>query len=305
MITAANTRLMTPLVGAMLAVAFSGSAAWAGACDRTTASASTACMRQAEGGYHIGLGVCANLDTSEQEQCAARAKHRLSAARNDCQEQVKARSKVCQALGQGRYDPVIRPSDFVAEITNPYFPLKPGTTFTYKGKDSLVVVRVTSRTKQILGVTCVVVQDTNLVDGKIEEDTFDYFAQDRHGNVWYFGEATAEYKNGIPVSTHGSWIAGKNGAKPGIVMPASRKLGVTYRQEFLLGEAEDLARIEEHGAHVSVPYGNFNNALKTFDFTPLEPELRENKYYVPGVGLVLTVDRVTGEREELISIEHD
>ena len=289
----------------LFAAALAGSAAFAGACDTTTERASQACLQKADADHRLTLGKCANSSgASEREACITKADRKRVAAQNLCEDQEQARRKVCQALGQAPYDPNIHPANFVKEITNPYFPLQPGTTFTYRSEDdAIVIVQVTNRTKKIIGVDCVVVRDTKFVDGEVEEDTLDYFAQDKEGNVWYFGESTAEYVSGQPVSTAGSWIAGKDGAKPGIIMPASPTIGKTYRQEFLLGEAEDIARIEERGVRVKVPYGTFDNALKTFDFTPLEPEVKENKYYVRGVGLVLTIDRVTGEREELVSIE--
>jgi hypothetical protein len=296
-------RLTIYFATGMLAAALAGSPAFAGACDVTTQSASAACMQQAEANHELTLGKCANFKTAaEREACTRAAARKRAVALNLCEAQANARAKVCQALGQRPYDPDINPANFVTEITNPYFPLKPGTVFTYRAEDAEVRVQVTHRTRKIMGVTCVVVRDTKTVDGALEEDTLDYFAQDKQGNVWYFGEDTAEYVNGHPVSTAGSFIAGKNGAKPGIIMLAHPNVGRTYRQEFLLGEAEDLARVEERGVRVSVPFGTFDNALKTFDFTPLEPEVKEHKFYARGVGLVLTIDRVTGEREELVSI---
>jgi hypothetical protein len=299
-------RVTTSLIAGTLVVGFIDAAAFAGTCDVTTEKASAACMLKADSDFDLALGKCANFSTvGEREACDTQARRKRVGARNLCDQQTQARGKVCKALGQAPYDPTIRPGDFVNEVTNPYFPLKPGTIFTYRSEDGVVRVEVTNKTKTILGVECVVVHDTKRVDGMIEEDTLDYFAQDKDGNVWYFGETTAEYKNGQPVSTAGSWIAGKDGAKPGIIMPASPKIGVTYRQEFLLGEAEDLARVEARGERVAVPFGRFDNALKTFDFTPLEPEAKENKYYVRGVGLVLTVNRVTGEREELVRVEQE
>jgi len=290
----------------LFAAVFAGSAALAGACDTTTVFALQACFQKTSADYLLELGKCENASAgSERDACIAKADRRSMAANDLCQDQEQARKKVCQALGQAPYDPAIHPANFVKEVTNPYFPLRPGTTFTYRGEDAIVTVQVTNKTKTILGVDCVVVRDTKFVDGKVEEDTLDYFAQDKQGNVWYFGETTAEYISGQPVSTAGSWIAGQDGAKPGVIMPASPTIGKTYRQEFLLGEAEDIARIEERGVRVKVPYGSFENALKTFDFTPLEPEVKENKFYVRGVGLVLSLDRVTGEREELVSIERE
>jgi hypothetical protein len=162
---------------------------------------------------------------------------------------------------------------------------------------------VLKRTVVVQGVRCVVVRDTNIVDGALEEDTFDYYAQDRAGNVWYFGEASTDYEGGAAISTEGSWLAGVDGAKPGIVMPAKPRLGSTYRQEFALGDAEDLARVESQGVRVHLPGKRIGKALQTFDFTPLEPEAREHKYYVRGIGQVLTIDLVTGERTRLVSVE--
>ena len=140
-------------------------------------------------------------------------------------------------------------------------------------------------------------------DGKVEEDTFDYYAQDRQGNVWYFGESTAEYVNSYIVSIDGTFIAGQGGAKPGIIMAAHPAPGMTVRQEFALDEAEDLARYESVGGTLVTRMGTFRNVLKTFELTPLEPEARENKYYAPGIGNVLTVDLATGEQEALVSFE--
>jgi hypothetical protein len=275
----------------------------AGACDRTTAAMARACSRQAQADFFIDVANCVNLgDAGRRERCIARARRDLRATPEDCRAQQEARARVCRALGQAAYDPVIRPADFTSDITNPYFPLRPGTVYFYRSPEGTDTVTVTADTVTIQGVRCVVVRDTNRVDGEIVEDTLDYYAQDRAGNVWYFGESTAEFEDGVVVSTSGTFAAGVDGAKPGIIMPASPRPGVTYRQEVAFGEAEDLGRIESLGETVRVPAGTFRRTLKTFDFTPLEPEVRENKHYAPGVGLVLTVDLVTGEREELVSV---
>ena len=274
-----------------------------GACDRTTAAVARACPKDAAADYLVTLAACANFGTSAaRDRCERQANRNLAAAQAECDGQQEARARVCQALGQAPYDPVIRPSEFSANITNPFFPLPPGRVLVYRAPDAVITVTVTSRTVKIAGVTCRVVRDTKVVDGKVEEDTLDYYSQDRAGNVWYFGEATAEFLNGVPVNTDGSFVAGIDHAKPGIIMKAAPRPGVTYRQEFLLTDAEDLARIEALGTRVSVPYGTFSNALKTFEFTPLEPDARENKYYVPGVGNVLTINLENGEREELVRV---
>jgi hypothetical protein len=187
---------------------------------------------------------------------------------------------------EGRpYRQAIDPANFVATIDNPFFPLAPGTKWTYGG-DEKVVVTVTPDTKPILGVAATVVRDQVFVGGKLEEDTFDWFAQDVQGNVWYFGEQTAEYTNGKISSRKGSWTAGVDGAQPGIVMLAQPRAGDAYRQEYLVGEAEDLAKVTALSGKVTVPAGSYNDVLVTEEWTPLEPGFRERKTYARGVGLV-------------------
>ncbi|MBI5487481.1 MAG: hypothetical protein HY905_09125 [Deltaproteobacteria bacterium] len=200
------------------------------------------------------------------------------------------------------YAPVINPGDFVAAVDNPLFPLVPGTVTTFEGEGESIEVSVTSDAKVILGVTCTVVRDTVTVGGEVTEDTFDWFAQDRDGNVWYMGEDTKEYEGGVVVSTEGSWEAGVGGAKPGIVMPAAPAVGAPYRQEYLACEAEDHAEILALDESVTVPAGSYDHCVKTHEFTPLEPALNEQKYYCPGVGVALEVNVNTGGRVELMSI---
>ncbi|HEX8374383.1 MAG TPA: hypothetical protein VF606_04305 [Geminicoccaceae bacterium] len=275
-------------------------AAAEGACTR---AADDACERQAQADNFLALAICANIgDAGRRSACVREADRELRAAPAECEAQEEAREAVCRAVGQAPYDPPIRPSDFVGEITNPYYPLTPGTVFTYRSEDGSGTVEVTRATVTILGVRCVVVRDKAFEGGRLVEHTFDYFAQDRTGNVWYFGEATAEIVNGVPVNNNGAWIAGVDGAKPGIIMPATPRPGLTYRQEFALADAEDVGRVESLGEAVRVPAGRFADTLKTSDFTPIEPDVRENKYYARGVGLVLAVGLETGGREELVSV---
>jgi len=206
------------------------------------------------------------------------------------------------------YDPQISPSDFVAAVDNVYFPLFPGRVLRYSqtGPDgaSSVEVTVMADTKNILGVKCVVVHDVvRTANGDLAEDTYDWYAQDKTGNVWYFGEDTRSYEGGAVVTTKGTWQAGVAGARPGIVMEAAPKLGDTYRQEYLAGVAEDRADILSLTESVSVAYGTLANCLMTKDYSTLEPAKVEHKYFYPGVGQVLAV-MVSGgtEREELISV---
>ena len=193
----------------------------------------------------------------------------------------------------GGYDPAIRPSDVVRTIDNRYLPFKPGTTLRYEGNTAggverveIVVLRTTRR---ILDVNCLVVRDTVTVAGKPEELTFDWYAQDRRGNVWYFGEDSRDFRNGKWVVSNGSWQAGVDGAKPGIVMLARPRAGRSYRQEYYPGHAEDMARVVGSVKSVSVPYGTFKDVLVTREWTPLEPGIAENKYYAPGLGEIRTV----------------
>jgi hypothetical protein len=201
------------------------------------------------------------------------------------------------------YDPSINPVDFVAGVDNLLFPLVPGTRYVYQGGEETTEVTVTNNTKQILGVTTIVVRDVVSVGGEIIEDTYDWYAQDKAGNVWYFGEDTKEYEGSQLVSTEGSWEAGVDGAKPGIIMHATQPaIGVPYRQEYYACEAEDMAEVVSLNKSVTVPYGSFDNCLQTRDFTPLEPDVSEYKYYAPGVGLVLEVAVQSGARTELIEV---
>jgi hypothetical protein len=201
------------------------------------------------------------------------------------------------------YNPSINPGDFVAGVDNPLFPLVPGMKYVYHGGGETTEVTVTDGTKQILGVTSIVVRDVVSVGGEIIEDTYDWYAQDKEGNVWYFGEDTKEYKDGQLVSTEGSWEAGVDGAKPGIVMHRTQPAtGVPYRQEYYACKAEDMAEIVSLNESVTVSYGSFDNCLQTREFTPLEPGVSEYKYYAPGVGLVLEVGVQSGARTELIEV---
>ena len=209
---------------------------------------------------------------------------------------------------QQTYAPHINPSHFTTKIDNKYFPLKPGTTFVYQGnsggKQERDVMSVTHSTKQIMGVKCVVVDDRVWAGGKLAEKTFDYYAQDKKGNVWYFGENSKEYKNG-KVSTQGSWEAGKNGAKPGIIMQSHPKVGQSYRQEYYKGSAEDMAKVIDINGSAKVPYGSFDDTLVSKEWSPLEPGVAEHKYYAAGVGDIKEVT-VKGPSETLglIKVEH-
>jgi hypothetical protein len=205
------------------------------------------------------------------------------------------------------YPVTIDLADFVETIDNPWFPLTPGTTWIYEGESDGELERnevtVTHETKTILGVTCVVVRDTVLIDGEVVEDTLDWYAQDTEGNVWYFGEESKDYEDGELVSTEGSWEAGVDGAQPGIIMLAEPAVGDRYQQEYYEGEAEDKGEVVATGETVTVPYGTFEDVLVTEDINPFEPGKVEQKSYAPGIGMILA-EYVQGgdERIELIEV---
>jgi hypothetical protein len=186
-----------------------------------------------------------------------------------------AASAVGGAAETEEYNPTINPADFVTLVDNPYLPFVPGTTFVYEantdeGHEKSEVV-VTHETRVILGVTCTVIRHTASIDGKVVEVTLDWYTQDKDGAVWYFGEGSKAYRKGKVVGTSGSWEAGVNGAKPGILMEAHPKVGGTYHQEYARGVAEDMATVVGLDASATVPYGSFDGCLKTKEFSPLEP----------------------------------
>jgi hypothetical protein len=190
----------------------------------------------------------------------------------------------------GVYRPAIDPSKFSDRITNRYVPLTPGKVYSYRGdggaRGETDVVTVTRARKTIMGVSCVVVYDVVRREGAIVEATYDWFAQDSGGNVWYFGEDSRAFRNGKLTSTEGSWQGGVDGAQPGIIMHAVPRPGPVYRQEYYPGHAEDLARVWRTGETITVPAGSYKDVLVTAEFSPLDPGVIELKYYAPGVGFV-------------------
>jgi len=212
-------------------------------------------------------------------------------------------------LPQGDDQVELDPADFTVDIDNPYWPMLPGTRWTYRELDPVdgevtVVVTVTSETKTIAnGIEALVVRDTVSRGGELIEDTFDWYAQDADGAIWYLGEDTAEFEDGEIVSRDGSFEAGVDGALPGIAIPADPAPGMAYRQEYYAGEAEDSGAVLSVTELVEVPYGSFTDALLTRDTNALEPDVAEYKLYAPGVGPVLTLDVAGGAgREELVDV---
>ncbi len=186
----------------------------------------------------------------------------------------------------GNYTFELTPADFVTGIDNPYLPLTVGSRWVFEGGGERTEIEVLAETRVVMGITATVVRDTVTENGELIEDTHDWFAQDVAGNVWYLGEESTEYSDGEPVSTAGSWEAGVDGALPGIVMLADPTAGTAYRQEYYLGEAEDMARVDRLGQTVAVPFGSYDEVTVITEWTPLSPDTVEEKYYAPGIGMI-------------------
>ena len=282
------------------------------ACKQITKSALKACKFEVKADVGMEQGNCYNIsDQNESKECINEAKGEQGEATAECNDQKEARTEVCEAIGEAPYDPDIDPADFVdpsqigdTVTPNTYFPLIPGSGWIYEGGDETITVTVTDDTVEIMGVTCVVVKDVAEEDGEVIEDTDDWFAQDTEGNVWYFGEISKEYEDGELVGIEGSWKAGEDGAKPGVLMKAAPQVGEVYRQEFLLGEAEDMGEVLSLTGTAAVPAASCTGDCAIIkDFTPLEPDADEDKYFAPGIGLILEVDNEAGgERVELVEL---
>jgi hypothetical protein len=200
------------------------------------------------------------------------------------------------------YHPAIDPRQFSTSITNRYFPLTPGTKIVFDGSRDGVPhhteMTVTSEIKTVMGVRCVVGRDVVTSQGALVEKTTDWYAQAANGDVWYFGEVTAEYNNGAVSSTKGSWEAGVDNAQPGIVMMARPAIGLSYRQEYRPGEAEDMAKVLRIDPSIQVPGGTFHDVVVTEDSDPLNPDKIDEKRYAPGVGLVSSTRDRAGHHED-------
>lgn len=196
-------------------------------------------------------------------------------------------------------------ANFAEPAENPWFPLKPGMSWEYRELDdegeeeARVIFEVSKATKMIMGVECRVINDRVLEDKRVVEDTLDYFAVDRFGNVWYFGEDSRDYERGKVVSVEGSWLAGAEGAMPGLFLAAEPKVGMVFKQEVSPGQAEDMAQIVAADASVRVRAGKYDNCLRIKEWDPLEPGVVEYKYYARGTGVVLEEEPVEKVRVEL------
>lgn len=207
----------------------------------------------------------------------------------------------------GTYTADISAADFVTAIDNQWLPFTPGSRWVYEGVEGDEVERievvVLAETRDIQGITATIVRDTVTVGGELIEDTFDWYAQDTAGNVWYLGEDSKEYENGEVASTAGSWEHGVDGALAGIIMWADPMVGRAYRQEYYQGEAEDLAEVDRRGGTVTVRAGTFNDVIVIKEWNPLEPDVVEEKTVAAAVG-VIKEEKVRGGSEVVELIEY-
>lgn len=309
-------KLLTLIPGLILALSAQASYAGGGShkdrtCSTTAAAAEVACVFDVLDGFWVSTGKCKNFaDSGARAACLADLRNSPREGKQECREQREARVDLCKVLGEAPYDPpfvasmFVNPADIGGSVApNPWYPLIAGQSRRYRSGDEEIIVAVTNDIALISGVPCRVVRDTVRVDGAIAEDTVDWFAQDINGNVWYCGESTAEYEDGLPVNVDGSFKAGINGAKPGIVMKVAPAVGDVYRQEFDLANAEDVAAVINLNGSATTPAASCaSDCLVTKDTTPLNLDSVEHKYYKPGVGVILEVKPTTGERLELVEI---
>lgn len=314
---------------ASAAAAAPGTVPIANACTRSAESLRTTCNLEALGNHSKAMATCVNLLGAQAvASCQAAALAKVREDRAACAEVQDAREDVCDLLGNAPYQPNFGKA-FAANFVNPlnigktvrpnkFLSLVPGTRRVFEGivtdeSGEQVIERaeieVTNKTKLIDGITCVVVEDQVFVDGDLKESTLDWLAQDKTGNVWYCGEAVQDldqFDGDSPeepelIVIDGSWKTARDGAKPGILMPAAPAVGKTFRQELLWGEAEDMATIISTTGTQSAPAGSCKgNCLVTKEFSALAPGITEIKYWAPGIGLIVVVKEQAGVREELI-----
>jgi hypothetical protein len=309
------------------------SAASPKSCSAATSAAFQACKSSAESDGALAEGICRNLPAKDdQKSCLADARDTRQGDQQDCRDQRAARRDVCNQLGEAPYAPSFAPADFDSDFAhpshpNPLFPLAIGDQWTYVGGGEVDHIEIRNATKSIEGVTCVVSHDVVTVAGALSEDTNDWIAQAKNGDVFYCGEQTAQFES-FPgddpnepemVGIEGSFKAGRDGDLPGILMLAQPTVGAIYRQEFSLGTAEDLADVlsttyafgQSADLDTNVPQALAQllcadgDCLVTHEFSPLEPDTNERKYYAPGIGDFLEIEVESGTISQLTDCNFD
>jgi hypothetical protein len=324
--------------GALLlggAVAFAagppaGAAGGRRVCSATAAAQLAACRSELKDDLFVARAVCLNeSDAAARSACLDEARSEQRDAKEECKEQREARDALCEALGEAPYDPAADPADFDTDFTqpgNPLLPLAIGNRWVYEGGGERVTVEVLPETKLIEGVTCVVVRDVAEEDGVVVEDTDDWLAERLDGTLDYCGEISQSFElfpgddpaDPELVDTEGSWKAGRDGARAGTLFPGTPAVGQVYRQEWAPGDAEDAARVlsttwsfgSDPALDAGVPQALAEllcaeDCVVTAEFTPLEPDVLEHKYYAPGMGLVLEVDVESGDAVRLVECNVD
>ena len=300
-----------------------------GPCSSSAVSLRRACSVDIVDDLFEGRAICADIsDADERAECIADLAVEEVETAEECDDVFDARLELCEALDDAAHEPAfgfmhaanfVDPRDIGAGVTpNPYLPLVPGTQWIYAGDflddegeliSETITVTVLDRIKLIDGIPCLVVNDVVVSSDGAMEDTNDWFAQDVDGNVWYCGEISRDFElfdGDDPeefelVHTEGSWKHGRDGAKAGMLIPAAPEVGDVIRQEVLYGEAEDVIAIESITGTESSPAGSCSgDCLVTLDYTPLEPGAEENKYYAPGIGMIVEIDLESGDRVELM-----
>ena len=318
--------LLRWLTGALALCAFNASAQEIG-CAAAANASNLACTYAARDDLYTDRAICMDSPAAGLDGCLGDANTEYEDVLEECADIFEAQHDVCDLTGDAAHVPdfgsafagnFIDPLQIGVTVDpNPWFPLVQGNTWTYEGTfeedgemiTENIVVTVLNETKFVDGIACVVVQDVVTVDGELVEDTDDWFAQDVDGNVWYCGEEVKDYEffdgdePSLPelVSDDGSFKAGRDGDKGGVLLPSVPVIGDLFRQELSVGNAEDVVEIlATDGDETSVAASCNAACLVTYDFSPLDPEAQENKYYVPDIGLIAEIDLTTGERVELI-----
>lgn len=277
-------------------------------CSVVASLAANASILGLREGLSLAVASCVNEESGTPQKfltCLQEIFEEFAAGLDEVAEQHAARLDLCALTGGGIYDPDLDEEEFVEGVNHDYFPFLEGATWVYQKLTSegleVVTVTVTGDTLEIDDIESIAVRDVVTLDGELVEDTIDWYAQHEDGTVWYMGEIAQDFEEGILVSIDGSWRAGEDGGLPGIIMMGDPTLWTTYRQELLLTEAEDAATVLSLDETVTIGLGTFADCIQTADFTPLEPDVLEHKYFAPGIGLILEEDPETGERLELIS----
>ncbi len=279
-----------------------------GACSSATHAQFLSCRADVQDDFFELQALCFNFgDADERAECFSEAETDRLDGLEECDDIEEAHEALCEIFGEDPYDPDLDDITFVslddiAANPNPYFPLVVGNTWVYESEEETITVTVLDETREIEGIQAVVVQDVVMEDGELIEDTHDWYAQDEDGNVWYMGELAINYEDGELSDIDGSWEAGEEGGKAGILFRAMPVVGEVLRQEYLIGEAEDIGQTISLESDESTDSGFECNGgcLETLEWTPLEPDSQETKVYLPGTGLILEVDLEEGVRVELV-----